>query len=61
MNDSAYFQKRASEERERAATCEDNLVALTHLRMADEYERRARALLEPPAQNRVLQPWLGAR
>lgn len=41
MDDAAYFRKRAGEERERAATCEDNLVALTHLRMADEYDRRA--------------------
>lgn len=60
MNDSAYFRKRASEERERAATCEDNLVALTHLRMADEYERRSKAA-KPLAQRSILQPSLDQR
>ena len=40
-DDSEYFIRRASEERRRAGVCEDNAVALAHLKMADEYERRA--------------------
>ncbi|MCP3732492.1 hypothetical protein M9978_18880 [Sphingomonas sp. MG17] len=55
MDDAAYFRRRAREERERAATCEDNPAALAHLRMADEYERRARhismQLMSVPSQS----------
>lgn len=39
-----YLRRRAREERDRAAICEDNSVALAHLRMADEYERRTREM-----------------
>jgi hypothetical protein len=43
-NDYSYFRQRAEQEREIAARCEDNAVALAHRRFADEYERRAVAL-----------------
>ena len=43
-DDMIYFEVRARQERERAAACEDNSVAKTHLRMADEYERRLNAV-----------------
>ena len=43
-DDAIYYQKRAQEERERATACEDNTVALAHLRMADAYELRAREM-----------------
>jgi hypothetical protein len=36
----AYFSRRAREERERAAICEDNSAALAHLQMAEEYDKR---------------------
>lgn len=39
ISDRTYFARRAREERERAAPCEDNSVALAHLRLADEYDR----------------------
>ena len=39
-----YLQARAQQERNIAITSEDNCVALAHLRMADEYERRAEML-----------------
>lgn len=39
-DDKVYYQKRAMEERERAAASEDNCVALAHRKMADAYERR---------------------
>lgn len=39
-----YLEKRARQERDIAIVSEDNCVALAHLRMADEYERRAQAL-----------------
>jgi hypothetical protein len=48
-DDAAYYRKRAGEEREKAAICEDNLVALAHLRMADEYDRRVRDLIAEPS------------
>lgn len=41
-----YLQARARQERSIAITSEDNCVALTHLRMADEYERRAQLLMD---------------
>jgi hypothetical protein len=43
-DDASYYQKRAQQERERAAICEDNTVALAHLRMADEYELRVQEM-----------------
>ncbi len=43
-DDVEYFARRAKQEREVAATCEDNATALVHLRMADEYQRRLDAL-----------------
>ena len=48
LEDRAYFAKRAQEERERAATCEDNAAALAHLKLADEYNRRANELTAEP-------------
>ena len=48
IEDRAYFTKRAREERERAATCEDNAAALAHLKFADEYSRRADELAANP-------------
>jgi len=36
-----YYTQRAREERQRAVICEDNSAALAHLRMAEEYDRRA--------------------
>ena len=42
-SDREYFLNRAKEERERAATCEDDTVAMVHLKLAGEYEKRALA------------------
>jgi hypothetical protein len=42
-NDRAYFIRRSREERERATICDDISVALVHLAMAEEYDRRAAA------------------
>lgn len=39
-DDLIYYQRRAREERERAGGCTDNTVALAHLKMADEYDKR---------------------
>lgn len=39
--DREYFLRRAREERMRAAACEMNNVALAHLKLAEEYDRRA--------------------
>lgn len=50
LNDHAYFLERARQERARASTSTDNGAALAHARMADEYERRARAM-QPPASS----------
>jgi len=36
----AFLTRRAREEREKAAACEDNSAALAHRHMAEEYERR---------------------
>jgi len=41
-DDASYFRRRAQREREIANICENNAVALAHLRMAEEYERRLR-------------------
>ena len=40
QNDHDYFARRARDERAIALTCEDNVVALTHLSFADAYEKR---------------------
>lgn len=50
MCDHDYFSQRAAQERAAANKCEDNAVALAHLRMADEYERRAQHLAPAPTQ-----------
>lgn len=44
VGDRAYFARRAREEREFASICEDNSAAVVHLKMADEYEKRASGL-----------------
>jgi mannitol/fructose-specific phosphotransferase system IIA component (Ntr-type) len=44
IEDRAYYRRRAWEERQKASTCEDNTVALTHLKMAEEYDKRTRFL-----------------
>lgn len=46
--DQEYFAMRAREERERAAICEDNAVAMAHLKMAEEYDKRARGVGASP-------------
>lgn len=43
-DDRAYYEVRARQERAIGSNCEDNAVALAHLGMADEYERRIAAL-----------------
>ena len=43
-DDRSYFQRRARAELAIACTCEDNAAALAHFGMADEYERRVRAM-----------------
>lgn len=51
MNDPArqnFLLQRAAQEREIALGCEDSAVALAHLRMAEEYERRARLERDAP-------------
>jgi len=39
-----YYAQRAREERQKAVVCEDNSAALAHLRMAEEYDRRAQEI-----------------
>jgi len=46
-----YFTARAEQERALAKACEDQIAALVHHRMADEYERRAQALAARPPSN----------
>lgn len=48
IEDRAYFAKRAQEERDRAAVSEDNAAALIHLKLADEYDRRAHEVAVMP-------------
>jgi hypothetical protein len=48
VEDRTYFAKRAEQERDRAAVCEDNAAALVHLRLADEYDRRAQDVAVMP-------------
>jgi hypothetical protein len=40
-----YYARRAREERAKAATCEDNSVAIIHLELAEKYDERARSLI----------------
>ncbi|MDG2534356.1 hypothetical protein P6144_11900 [Sphingomonas sp. HITSZ_GF] len=47
-DDREYFTLRATQERVIARACKDNAVALTHFRMADEYDRRAEKAKGPP-------------
>ena len=44
IDDRAYFLKRAREERDRAAGSQDNVAALVHLKLADEYAKRVEGL-----------------
>jgi hypothetical protein len=55
-NDRAYFLRRAGEERDIANCCEDNSIALTHFRFADEYERRAERAGAPMTIQVPVQP-----
>ena len=50
-DDASYYRERARQERERAATCEDNAVALAHLKMAEAYDKRVE-MIERPATAR---------
>lgn len=36
----SYYRRRAIQERQQAATCEDNAVAIIHLDLAEAYEAR---------------------
>lgn len=42
IEERSYCTRRAREERQKAAICEDNSAALVHLKLAEEYERRVR-------------------
>lgn len=48
LDDFDYLVARARQERAIASACEDDAVALVHLEMADEYERRAREMRNIP-------------
>ena len=39
-----HYERRAREERDRAAACESASAAQDHLRLAEEYERKAQAI-----------------
>lgn len=43
VDDVQYFQRRAKEERQRAAEAKDPCAKQAHQRIANEYERLARA------------------
>jgi hypothetical protein len=47
-DDRTYYLHRARTERAIANCAEDNSVALAHLKLADEYERRAAILAKIP-------------
>lgn len=49
--DRGYFRRRAHTELAIASTCEDNAAALAHFRLADEYERRLRAMPLTPLRS----------
>ncbi len=57
-DDRSYFQRRARAELAIASTCEDNAAALAHFGLAEEYERRARAMDVP--RLRQVSPRIGA-
>lgn len=42
--DQAYYAKRAAQEREQAEQAINHYIAKIHLRLAEEYERKAHAL-----------------
>ena len=44
LDDRSYFVERARQERALASNSSDSTAALVHARMAEEYERRARAM-----------------
>ena len=46
-SDQRYLEKRAREERERAAASEKDVAAMVHLKLAEEYERRAANVRSP--------------
>jgi len=54
--DRSYFQRRARAELAIASTCEDNAAALAHFRLADEYERRLRAMALPALHSPTMPP-----
>ncbi|GEM_PF-3483000 len=54
--DRSYFQRRARAELAIASTCEDNAAALAHFRLADEYERRLRAMALPALRSPAMPP-----
>ena len=39
--DRSFLARRAREEREASARCEDSAAAMAHLKMAEEYDKRA--------------------
>ncbi|MBC9033701.1 hypothetical protein IAG41_15000 [Sphingomonas sp. JC676] len=45
IDEQSYFQHRAREERARAADCRNSVIASTFRRRAEEFQRRANALL----------------
>ncbi|WP_158000013.1 hypothetical protein [Sphingomonas elodea] len=45
-----FFERRAQEERARAATCRNPVVAAAFRRRADAFQRRANAQTEEPAE-----------
>lgn len=49
-DDRVYLQRRAYQERRRAAECEDNVVAAIHLDLADAYEQRLEMPDRPAAR-----------
>jgi hypothetical protein len=50
--DRSYFLRRAQDERAVASRSEDRSIKLLHLRLADEYERRA-ALLSRQSESAI--------
>lgn len=46
LEDREYFTLRAAQERTIASACRDSAVALAHIRMAEEYDRRAQRAAE---------------
>lgn len=52
----AYLTRRARQERDIAICCEDNAVALTHFRFADEYEITALHIAGDMCDLHLLEP-----